>query len=343
MTRQFARGLLAAALLIGSPVVLAVSVQPQPTEEAKKPAPAVEPPTITLIAPGAADGRVELRYRPKVGAVQIMSLRTKMDMSTEMNGQAAPAMVLPGTECTMKLNVEKVDGDGSIHYSAVIADFDTFDAEGAQPMMVSAMKEQLKKMVGLSANIVVSDRGVAKSGSFTGGDPANVLMKQMLDSMNQSLTQFSSPFPVEPLGVGAKWDATSRVTLNGLTVDTVATFTVLELASDRVKLQIEQVSSAKDQEVANTMIPGVKTKLHSMSGNTKGTLLIEFAHVMTQNAELTSDSKTDMSMDYQGQKMDMKQSMTTKASISPKVTMTPAKDRAPESKPAPEKTTDEKK
>lgn len=327
MPRQLVHMFLA-TVAIGAPICHAVpSLQPekeQPVKEA--PAKAPEPPEIRLIDPGAADHRAEIRYHPGVGFTQVVAMRIKFDIGTTVNGQKGPSSPIPGTEYTMKVVVDQVDPDHAIHYRKTTVGTDVFDTEGAQPMMVASVKEQLKGLKSMEGVIVMSDRGIIRSASFTGLDASNPMMKQTMDSMEQSIAQFSQPFPAEPVGVGAKWEVKSHMTMNGIAVETVGTYAITERTGDVLKVSIQQEINAKEQDMKVPTLPNMKAHVKSMTGSGKGTMTVDLTRVMPEPSEITSSSTTDMSMSFQGQNMAMQQAT--------KIAMTLAPGKVPAAEPA---------
>lgn len=317
MRRVTARGLLILALSFATGGLPALAAQP-PAEEVRVKEPVAPPPAeVRLLDAGAEEGRAEIRYRPVAGSEQLIEMRMKLEMTTEMDGQETPGFPMPGTAFTMKIVVDKVEPNGDIHYKMTTVGLDVYDAQDAPAMMVTGMKEQLKNLLGLAGTVVISDRGVPRSGKFTGGDEMDPMMAQTIEGLNQSLSQFASPVPAEPVGIGAKWEVKASPNMNGVKIESLSTCTLLERREGVIKLRLEQVVTAPEQDVHNEQVPQAKIHLKSMRGTGKGTMTLDLAQPMSQEAEVTSDTKMEMDMAFQGQSMSMKQSIKTKMMLLP--------------------------
>lgn len=301
---------LAAFLSVAGLAAPTLHAQDKPATTTPAPAaPAEQPPLpeITVLDAGQADGRVQLRFTPKVGDSQTVVMRMKVDTAAKINGQANPATSTPGTAVTMKVTVAEITTDGDIKYGMAIVDAVAFDTENVPQPTVAAINKSLSDMKQLKGDVVMSNRGIVKSAVFK-GDNSNPMLKNMIEGMNQTASQFSVPLPNEAVGVGAKWEVKAKPTLSGVKAETTTTYTLNAREGTVLTFDVTQVVKVEEQDVQSPMLaPGSKLRVKSMSGTGKGKLTLNTSRVVTDDAELSSKTDARMEVSMQGQTMNMEQ------------------------------------
>ena len=80
--------------------------------------------------------------------------------------------------------------------------------------------------------------GLDLDGSFD--DAFGAMLDQMVDSLTEGAESLSMPFPVEAVGVGARWRVESSSELGGLPFEQTSTIEITELDADRLIGTIDQ-------------------------------------------------------------------------------------------------------
>jgi hypothetical protein len=263
-------------------------------------APAVAPASVTVLEAGAAPRRA-LRYTLVKGASESVTMRQKISMNIEMGGMALPSQALPVTVTTTKFDVSNVTADGSASVKGEFVDVDV-DADGAEPMIVEAMRPQIASLKGVTMSYDISATGQVSKLEFGAGAPA------AMQSM-QSIEQMSVAFPTEAVGVGARWKAARPVTQNGMTIQQDVEYVVKTLSADSVVLEMSLTQSAKDQTMdASAMPPGATAKLRSLDGKGTSTVAIRFDRVQP-SIDMKMDVKMAIDLEMGGQSNSMNQNM----------------------------------
>ncbi len=286
------------------------ATQPAPAETAP------QRPIVTLLDPGQAENRREIRFTPAVGAVETMIMRMKMGMSMSMGGQEMPPSSLPAQEMTARIAVEKVDQNGDIHYSMEFVDAKVVADDQTPPPMKAVMDAAMSKLVGIHGTAQVSSRGITLGGKIDGGDEMDPQSRQLLESMNQSLQQLSSPVPEEAVGVGAKWQVVLTPRLGGFTQTVTTIYTLIALSAESAKIDIAMSQTAAEQPLESASLPpGTKATIKSVNGSGTGSLELAFARITPTASTMTT--KTDVSMTFgaEGQVSEMKQTVTNELTV----------------------------
>jgi hypothetical protein len=102
--------------------------------------------------------------------------------------------------------------------------------------------------------------------------------------------------PEEPVGVGAKWQVTSRSNANPnyALFDQVAEYEITAIDGDRVQLSMTLTETAQVQELKNQSTEIVPMKLLSHDGRGKGTATLNLTNLMPMLAVMNVDSDTEV-------------------------------------------------
>lgn len=245
-----------------------------------------EAPIVTLISAGTGR-KVELRYAPKKGARYQMDMRMTMEISMGTMRVKTPAMLMTMEAVITRASVTTFD----LAARVTTADVDP----GADPTMAKAMKPALAKLVGMVTTVRMDRRGVvlATDLDIPAGVDANTA--QLMESMRQSMTQATAPFPEEAVGVGAKWSVASKVANSMMTMNQTSVFALTDLTGDRGVAEVTLTQDAPPQVVHP---PGagseITTRLESLNGSGTGKITFDLVGVVPIAFDLSSS--LDMAM-----------------------------------------------
>lgn len=192
---------------------------------------------VVLDDPGAAPGQV-LVLRVAKGTTVSSALVSKIGLQLSVGGKPLPATVVPGTRMVMTQRVDRVDGDGTVHYSVTITDASVVDTPGADASVVSQTQAGLAQLKGLSGTGSLDAHGGHVSASFDTRALANSTLKSTLDSFASQVGNLTAPFPAEPVGPGARWTATRSASINGITMNTTSRYTLRSRTGDHYELDV---------------------------------------------------------------------------------------------------------
>jgi hypothetical protein len=214
----------------------------------------------------------------------------------------------------MNIEVQEVSPNGDITYSMKLVD--TSVAEGAEDFPAESlerMRTVLKSMIGFAGSATVTSRGETKEANFLMPENADQSMKDMMDSMKNSLKQMSAPLPQEAVGPGARWEVTTHVS-GRLNLEQTATATLTELQGQKFYLSMDILQTAPKQEIQIPM-PGSKVQLVSLTSTGAGKVDGELGSILpvasrvklssTQKMEITSGGSDKATTMTQAMDMDM--------------------------------------
>ena len=268
---------------------------------------------VKLVQAGAEPRRV-LRLHPQAGEKQSVSMTLKMTMDLKMGDMQSQAMKMPGMQMAMDATVKTVSENGDIDYDFAMGDVSVMDEPGALPQVVDAIKSSLSGLKGIAGTGKLSNRGFNKGTEMKLAADAAPQLRQMMDQMKESFSTLAAPLPEEPIGPGAKWEASMPIKSQGMTIQQSATYELVSIDGEHLVIRSTIVQHAENQKIENPSMPGVKVDLTKMSGRGTGDRTCDLGLILPSTAaiEYHSDLSMAVNMGAQKQPMAMKMDMNVK-------------------------------
>ncbi len=270
---------------------------------------------VELVSTGTG-ARKELRFKPKVGSKQKMTMTMAMTQEVSVDGNKLPVPGLPGQQFTIDFEIKEVASNGDVTYGFKFSEVKLLQDEGANPAAVAAMNAMLKPMMGATGTGQVTNRGLTKSAKFDLPENAPAQLKSMIDSMKDSINRISTPLPAEAVGVGAQWKVTQDLNSGGIQMTQTSTHELKSISDDGFDVAIKIEQAAGEQEVQAAMMPiGSKMKLNSMKSSGEGTSSMVFAALNPKKSQVKVLSDASMRMTIGGNEQAMEFSTTMEMSV----------------------------
>lgn len=292
-----------------------VAPPPKPTEQAPKSdsqESAGQQPEVTLLEAGQAPQRA-LRLRPSVGQKQRHEFEMSMSMESDTNGQAAPRVNIPTVKYTLDSTVSEVAENGDISFTVEYTDASVVESDDIQIELLTPMEELANSLIGLQVKSIVDQRGFAKGVQMEIPEGIAPAAAQQMEQLSKSLEQLTSPFPVEPVGVGGKWKVVVPMNTGGMKLVQTMEYTVVEMTDDTLSVSIAISQQAEEQEL-DLPEAGVPARLMSLECRGTGRLKLNLTSVLADESSVKADVTVVIVIDA-GQKYEVTQDVTTEAKL----------------------------
>lgn len=249
---------------------------------------------VKLLDAGS-EPRTVLRLHPAVGDKQTMTMTLKMTMGMSAGGKIMPAMDLPAILMTMTTEVKDVSANGDASYDIAFDNASVAPDTNTPPTVAAAMKASLANLNNITASGKISAQGMNLGVQMNVPSDASPQLSQTLEQMKSSLSSSSTPLPNDAVGPGAKWQYTSQIKSQGMTMRQTATFELVSVDGDKVTLQSTITQNAANQKMQNPAMPQLNAELVKLAGHGSGDSILDLNHLMPVSATL--DESTGMAMD----------------------------------------------
>lgn len=234
-------------------------------------------PTLELIREGRGPKRA-LRYSVTPGTTHEVVMTMRMSAGVNQG---------PPVKITMEINVTRVSAEGDITYAFRFTDV---EMDGEMPPGMDSLMQ-------MSGTATVDSRGVTRRGTVYLPDNAPSSMRKMMEKFQESIKQFSCPFPEEPIGVGAKWRLTMPIVTEMFGFEQEAVFELVELDGNRGRLKVQLTQSAEDVEMK--LPNGMTATLISLKSKGSGEIGFDLSKPIPEDSYIEMDS--DFRIEIRGQ------------------------------------------
>lgn len=238
--------------------------------------------------------RQKLRLTPIPDTKQTATMTVNTDLVLSVNGQVNPQSDIPKIKMDIEGKITKVAKNGDIYSEFFYTNTEVISKSNTNLEPLEQMRSQLKKIEGFKITIVNDDRGNSKETNFDVPEDLDPAMKSFLESTLNSLKEISSPFPVEPVGIGARWQVTNNLILDGINITQIETYELIDRKGNTITIALNVEQNVDSQEInAPKMPPGVEMEVISYEGKSSGTMKMELNKILPveYSAEANTNNK----------------------------------------------------
>lgn len=272
-------------------------------------------PVVTLLEAGQAPHRA-LRFRPTVGQQQRHELEMSVSMASDAGGQAAPQVKVPTIKYTLDSTVSEVAENGDISFTVEFADAAIVDSDEVEIEMLTPIEELTKSMIGMQVKSTVDQRGFAKEVVTEFAEGIESADLQQIEQLSESLQQLTSPFPLEPVGVGGKWKVVVPMNTGGMEFVQTMEYTVVEMTDDTVTATITVSQQAEEQELVlpEAAETNLDIRLKSLECRGIGRVKLNLASMLADESSIKAEVNVVMVIEAD-EEIVMTQNVTTEAKL----------------------------
>ena len=188
---------------------------------------------VTVLDQGM-EPRVELRLQIEPGQSEVMVVTQEQEISQTIGGQTGPDIGAIGMVIEQQLTSSDAGADLLTFTSLVTS---ATVAEDTNPLIAAELQTALDGMVGVTTRSVVDTRGRVLKTELDGLQSIDPVIADTMEQLTTN-SQFAHPLPEEPVGVGAQWQVTQLLELNGLEVEQVTSYEILAMDGSVVELAL---------------------------------------------------------------------------------------------------------
>lgn len=245
-------------------------------------------PVVEVIDPGA-EPRAPLRYALTAGtsytATQTIDQKIRQ-LDDEGFGNTTE---VPTIDFGLRLDVQDVQPDGTARVAMAFTSVDaTGTGSAASSDQAVAIEIALGDITDLTGTTVMTSRGVPLESSFDVPEGLPEIVDTVIEQLEGQVAALTPPLPEEPLGVGARWRATTEAELASIRFEQSFVYTIDSITGSQVELSVAVRQRAAPQEIDIPNAPrGTKVRLLSYRARGKGSNTIDLATPIPVESEVS--------------------------------------------------------
>ncbi len=272
------------------------------------------PPQARLLQPGATPRQV-LRIAPLIGARHTVDVTMNVTHEQSVNGVEVPPQPSPGIVMSFETVVTDVSpGEIGYAFECIKADM-VADPELPAPLM-EMIRSGIAPVVGLRGTGVMSDRAASHRATVTQPPDMDPALLPHLTGIEQLLGQLTTPFPVEPVGVGGSWELSSTIGQDGFEVQQTIVCTLEASDGATIEITMALLQQAEPQPIRQMdMPPGMVANLTSFIGHGTGRTVHRLNALFPTDGNMTVTSDHAISIDFGGKRREMTEHIARTSSL----------------------------
>lgn len=261
---------------------------------------------VTLVDAGAEPRRA-LRIGAGAGHKEVVRLEMGMTMTMSMGAMGSHTAAMPTIISDMTMEVTEVTPEDLL----VVATETTYagvgdDAADTDPALVAQLEASLAGIEGMKVFSTMDRRGNSVESDLDLPASMDAATRAQVDSMNNSLSQVTAPFPDEPVGVGARWDSAMVVENQGMKILQIVHYELEELADDKATFSYEYEQQLVGMGAMDNLPPGATVDILAFDSSGTGRSVQELSDLTPELVEAKLALDMLMKITVQGSSQEMR-------------------------------------
>lgn len=292
---------------------------------------ATERPATTALSDEAADAqagltvedtgaepRQPLRLRVAPGTTARTALVNKLTLKLTADGEELPAGAVPSTRLVIEQHIDRVDADGTVHYTASFTDPTALPTAGTSASVVRETQQALDEMEGLKVTVSMDGRGGAKKAQMDTSGITDETLKALVESMTSQIDNLAAPFPRVAVGPGARWTAKSSAAIAGISMNTTTHYTLRSRDGDRYELDVSQEATVPPGPVQLPNVPSsATTTVEHFDLTSTGTISGDLTLPLPRRSAMSGEGSGEFAFAAGGESGRLAQEITMEITLSP--------------------------
>jgi hypothetical protein len=299
--RATSRSLVAIALLGVIPVV-GGGAQARDTQA---PSPTVE------VLDAGSEPREALRLTPTAGASQQAAMTIRFDI--EQSGTSDISVKAPPVRATIAATLQEVTPDGALNVAFSYPSFEVLERSGVSAKQRRTVARALSGVNGLSGRLTLTPQGVLVDSNLDIPPDADPTISQFLDQLRNQLSDLTVPLPEPAVGVGARWRATTPLTIEGIETRQVYEYRLEKHTGTTLELDVRGTQTAKRQTV--DAASGVKLRVKSYKTTVRGASTMDLTRLLPVAGRIRGSGDQTFDVRARGQSQELRQHIDVETTL----------------------------
>jgi hypothetical protein len=270
---------------------------------------------VRLLDDGA-EPRAPLTLTPELARPRGARVVMGMEMTRGLGGYESPPVPIPSMVLELGVTADAVDDGGRVQYTATLDGIDLEDLDGVNPGMADEVRKDLTALLGMRGEITVGPTGEPIGSYFEVPERASPDFQSQIETMQRTLSALSPPVPVEPVGVGARWEVLSRQSMGRLALAERALFELVSLEEGRAVVEVAIVQGPLNSEMSvDGLGAGAAARVIGFDASGRGRAEFVVGELVPARLEREVDARLELELLISGAAQQLYQTMRLTTSI----------------------------
>jgi hypothetical protein len=269
-------------------------------------------PEIEVLDAGA-EPREALRLAPTPGASEQVAMT--LHLGIELSGVSDRTVKTPPLRATIAATLQDVTPNGELHATFTYPAFAVLKGDGASAKQRRATERVLAGLSGLSGELTLTPRGELVDSKLDIPPDLDPSVTALLDQLRDQFRDLTTPLPEPAIGVGARWRATSQLTVNGIQARQVFEYRLKKRTGTTLELDVRGTQTAKRQTVDSP--GGVKLRVKSYKTMFRGATTADLTHLLPMTSSIRANADQTFDVRARGESGEVRQHLDIRVEVKP--------------------------
>jgi hypothetical protein len=250
---------------------------------AQTPAPT---PTVEVLEAGKAPLE-PLRLAPAGSASQRSAMT--VTFAIQQSGVSSASVKPPPTKATVETTLLGVTPEGNLQVAFSYPSFEVLKGGDASKSSRRRIEQAFAGLAGLSGQLTITPQGVLVDSALNVPPNLDPSVASLVTQLGDQLRALAIPMPEAAVGVGARWRASTDLSLSGIEAHQVYEYTLKKRDGSKVELGVRGTQTADQQTVElPNVAPGAKLQVQSYKTKFRGQNSVDLTSLLPVSGEIRS-------------------------------------------------------
>jgi hypothetical protein len=294
--------LLALAVLGASPGLSGAVAGVRPTQEPS--------PQIKVLDAGA-EPREALRLASAPGASEQVAMTVRLGL--KLSGVSERSVKTPPLRATIAATLQEVTPNGDLRIAFSYPAFEVLKGAGGSEAERKKIESAVAGLSGLSGELTLTPQGVPVDSKLDIPPGLDATVTGLLVQLRDQLRDITVRLPEPAVGVGARWRATTPLTLNGIETRQVFDYRLKKRTGTALDLDVRATQTAKRQTVDAP--GGVTLRVNSYKTTTRGGTTVDLTHLLPVTSRVRASGDQTFAVRARGESGEVRQHLDVRVEV----------------------------
>jgi hypothetical protein len=245
------------------------------------------PATEVVVVKQGTEPREPLRLTPAVGSSEQVAMT--VTQSIEQSGISSEEVNAPPIRTTIAASLPDSTPAGDLHITFSYPSFEALKGNRSSADSRRRIDSALKAFQGLTGDMTVTPLGAVVDNRLLLPTDADPTVTAVLGQLTDQLRNLTVPLPEPAVGVGARWRATTELTLNGIQTRQVYEYRLKKRDGTKLELAVRGTQTAPPQPV-QAAGQSVGLRVTKFKTTFRGAVTLDLTRMLVVSSRVTGDS-----------------------------------------------------
>jgi hypothetical protein len=273
------------------------------------------PPTVEVVAAGKAPLE-QLRLAPPPGVSQRSTMTVQF--AIQQSGVSSNSVNPPPVRATIQSTLQGTTPDGNLQVAFSYPSFDVLRGGDISTSERRRIERAFTGITGLSGQLTLTPQGVLVSSSLNVPPDVDPSVSSLITQLGEQLRTLAIPFPAEAVGVGARWRASTDLTLNGINARQIYEYTLKKRTGSKLVIGVTGTQTAGRQTVElSDVAPGAQLEVRRFKTTFRGENTVELTNLLPSAGKVRSNGEQSFRIKSGSRSGTLSQQLTVALELKP--------------------------